>query len=79
MTTQTQESLALEIYKDILDSYTISQTSQTLGLSQQEFIQMLSSNRSEELDSLVQKSFDNSWGQMSAEEREAFIEDRRSS
>ena len=79
MTTQAQESLALEIYKDILDSYPSSQTSQTLGLSQQEFIQMLSSNRSEELDSLVQKSFDNSWGQMSAEEREAFIEDRRSS
>ena len=74
MTTRSNESLAIEIYKDILDSYTIMQTSQTLGLSQQEFIKMLSSDRVEALDSLVNSSFQNYWGQMSPEDREAFIE-----
>lgn len=75
MTKQTQESLGLEVYKDILDSYTIMEASQVLGLSEQDFIAMLSSDRVTELDEMVLKSFKNYWDQSSESDKKAFIDD----
>ena len=77
MTTQTQESLGLEIYKQILDCYTIHRTAQTLGLSENEFMKMLSSDRVDELEALVNRSFKNYWGQMIESDRHEFIEENR--
>ena len=62
--TRNQEELGLEIYKQILEEQNPTEIAQTLGIDEDEFMEMTDSAGSDKLDSLVISSFDNYWGQM---------------